>query len=81
MMPKKQEELKIKGEELLAKVKHLVEEGNVRRISISNKDGKKVIELPLTVGVVGVALAPALVAVGAVAALLTDCTIIVEREV
>lgn len=80
-MVKKQEEFKINGEELLKKVKHLLQEGNVRRITISNKEGKTIIELPLTVGVVGAVIAPALAAVGAVAALVTECTITVEREV
>ncbi|HEY8992507.1 MAG TPA: DUF4342 domain-containing protein [Candidatus Microsaccharimonas sp.] len=80
-MTQKQEEFKISGEELLKKVKHLIREGNVRRITITNKDGKAIIELPLTVGVVGAVIAPALAAVGAVAALVTECTITVEREV
>ena len=74
------EEFKVKGEELLQKVKSLVAEGNVRRITIKNKDGKTLIELPLTVGVIGAVLAPMLAAVGAIAALVTECTITVERE-
>lgn len=77
----KQEEFKISGEELLGKVKHLIQEGNVRSITIINKDGKTIMELPLTIGVVGAVLAPVLAAVGAVAALVTECTIKVEREV
>ena len=76
----KTEEFKINGEELLAKVKELIEEGNVRRIIIKNKDGKSLVELPLTVGLVGTVLAPALAAVGAIAALVTECTIVVERD-
>lgn len=76
-----QEEFKVSGEELLDKVKNLVKEGNVRRIIIKNKEGKSLIELPLTIGVVGVVLAPALAAVGAIAALVTECTLVVEREV
>lgn len=78
------EEFRVNGEELLKKVKELIAEGNVRRIIIRSKEGKSLIELPLTFGVVGVAaaavLAPALAAVGAVAALVTECSIIVERE-
>jgi hypothetical protein len=74
------EEFKINGEDLLAKVKQLINEGNVRRIIIKNKDGKSLVELPLTIGVVGAVLAPVLAAVGAVAALVTECTIVVERE-
>ena len=80
-MAEKKEEFKLSGEELLAKVKHLIQEGNVRSITIANKDGKTIMELPLTVGVVGAVLAPVLAAVGAVAALVTECTITVEREV
>lgn len=70
---------KVNGEELLTKVKSLINEGNVRKISISDKDGKTLIVLPLTVGVIGAVLAPMLAAVGALAALVTECTIKVER--
>lgn len=76
----KTETFKINGEDLLSKVKQIIKEGNVRRIIILDKDGKSLIELPLTVGVVGALLAPALAAVGAIAALVTECTIKVERE-
>ena len=79
-MTKKTEEFKVNGEDLLKKVKALIAEGNVRRISVKNKEGKTVVELPLTIGVVGAALAPILAAVGAIAALVTECTIVVERE-
>lgn len=72
------EELQIKGEHLLTTVKKLIHEGNVRRIIIK-QEGHAVAEFPLTVGVVGVVLAPALAAVGAISALLTNCTIEVER--
>lgn len=74
-----QEEFKVKGEDLLAKVKEIIREGNVRRLIIKDRDGKTLIEIPLTVGVVGIILAPALAAVGAIAALVTECTILVER--
>jgi len=77
----RQEEFKVNGEELLKKVKQLINEGNIRRITIKNKDGKSILEIPLTVGVVGAVLAPPLAAVGAVAALVTECTIAVEREI
>ena len=76
----KKEEFKVNGEELLGKVKQIIKEGNVRRISVKNKDGKTIIELPLTIGVVGAALTPILAAVGAIAALVTECTIVVERD-
>jgi hypothetical protein len=74
------EEFKINGEDLLAKVKQVINEGNVRRIVIKNKEGKVLVEFPLTVGVVGVLLAPVLAAVGTIAALVTECTLLVERE-
>jgi hypothetical protein len=77
---KKEETFKINGENLLKKVKELIQEGNVRRITIRDKNGKDLIVLPLTIGVVGVVIAPALAAVGALAALVTECTIAVERD-
>lgn len=80
IMTKYTEEFKVKGEDLLNKVKEIVNEGNVRRIIVKDKDGKTLVELPLTVGVIGAALAPLLAAVGAIAALVTECTIAVERE-
>lgn len=80
-MTTKKEDFKVNGDELLKKVKQLISEGNIRRITIQNKDGKTIIELPLTVGVVGAVLAPPLAAVGAIAALVAECTITVEREV
>lgn len=76
---KTHEEFKIKGDDLLGKIKQLIAEGNIRRIIIKDKENKTLIELPLTVGVVGIALAPILAAVGAIAALITECTIVVER--
>lgn len=76
----KKEEFKVSGDKLLEKVKKLIQEGNVRRIIIKDKSGKSLVEFPLTVGVVGAVLAPMLAAVGAIAALVTECTITVERE-
>lgn len=76
----KKEVFKVKGEQLLKKVKEVIKEGNVRRITIKNKKGQAVLILPLTLGVVGAVLAPVLAAVGAVAALVTECTISVERN-
>ncbi len=73
------EEFKVRGEELLAKVKELVREGNVRRVIIANEEGDTLIEVPLTVGVVGALLLPVWVAVGAIAAVVADCTIRIER--
>jgi hypothetical protein len=74
------EEFTVNGEELLAKVKALINEGNIRRIIIKDTDGKTLVELPVTIGVVGALIAPVLAAVGAIAALVTKCTIVVERR-
>ncbi len=74
------EEFKVDGEKLLAKVKELIKEGNVRKITIKEKSGKEIMSFPLTFGVVGALIAPVLAAVGAVAALVTECTISVERN-
>jgi Domain of unknown function (DUF4342) len=74
------EEFKLKGESVLAKVKELVHEGNVRRIILKNDDGRTLIEIPLTVGVIGALLLPAWAAIGAVAALAADLTIVIERD-
>jgi len=75
------EEFRVNGEELLAKIKQLIHEGNIRRVIIKDKDGKVLIEFPLTFGVVGLVLAPTLAAVGAIAALVTEATVVVEKEV
>lgn len=75
-----EESFKVSGENLLKKVKELIQEGNVRKITIKDKNGKALIVFPLTIGVVGAVLAPMLAAVGAIAALITECTISVERE-
>jgi CBS domain-containing protein len=74
------EEFTVNGEELIAKVKGLINEGNIRRLIIKDADGKTLVELPVTVGVVGALIAPMLAAVGAIAALVTKCTIVVERR-
>lgn len=80
MTKQSKEEFKVNGEDLLKKVKEIIREGNARRLIIKDKDGKTLIEIPLTVGVVGIAIAPVLAAVGAIAALVTECTILVERS-
>lgn len=77
---KKTEEFSVNGEELLAKVKSLINEGNIRRLIIKDEAGKVLVEFPVTIGVVGVLLAPVLAAIGAIAALVTKCTIVVERR-
>lgn len=76
----KTEEFSVSGEELLAKIKQLIKEGNIRRIIVKGKDGKVVFEIPLTFGVVGALVAPQLAALGAVAALLTEATLVVEKS-
>ncbi len=74
------EYFKVKGEELLNKVKELIAEGNIRKIIVHDKSGKELMSFPLTLGVVGTLLAPVLAAVGALAAVLGECAITVERE-
>ena len=76
----KEESFKVDGENLLKRVKELIKEGNVRKITIKDKNDKVIVVFPLTVGVVGAVIAPMLAAVGAIAALVTECTISVERE-
>ena len=73
------EEFRVSGEELLAKIKDLIHQGNIRRIIIKDKEGKVLLEFPLTIGVVGAVLLPTLAAVGAIAALVTEATIVVEK--
>ncbi len=68
------------GEQLLKKIKELIAEGNVRKIIIKDKHGKELMSFPLTIGVVGAMLAPILAAIGALAALIGECTLSVERE-
>jgi hypothetical protein len=74
------EEFKVEGEKLLARIKELIHEGNIRRVIIKDKDGKVMIEFPMTFGVAGVLIAPQLAAIGAIAALLTEATIVVEKK-
>jgi hypothetical protein len=70
----------INGENLLKKVKELIAEGNVTKITIADKAGKEIASFPLTLGVIGALLLPVFAAIGAIAALIGECTIIVERE-
>jgi hypothetical protein len=79
-MVTKKEEFTISGDKIVGKVKEIIKEGNARRIIIKNEKGEVVVEFPLTAGAVGVLIAPALAALGAIAALLTKCTLIVERK-
>ena len=75
-----EENFQVSGDGLLKKVKELIHEGNVRRISIKDKTGRTLIDIPLNIGLVGAVVAPVLAAVGAIAALVAECTITVERE-
>jgi len=74
------EEHKVRGDNLVGKIKEIIHEGNVRRISIRDDAGKELIEIPLSIGVVGTLLLPAWAAIGAIAALVTNCSIVVERQ-
>ena len=88
-MPKKQQEkktenttteqFKVYGHEVLKKIKELIKQGNIRRIIIKNEKGKVLMEIPVTFAVVGTVFAPVLAAIGALAAVLNQCTIEVER--
>ena len=73
------EEFQVNGDELIAKIKELLHEGNIRRVSIRNEEGRTLIDVPLTVGVVGAILVPQLAALGAIAALVARCTIVIEK--
>jgi len=77
---KRTEEFSVNSEEVVSKVKELLKEVDVRRIIIKNEKGETVVELPVSIGLIGVILAPMIAAVGAAAALLTKCTIVVERK-
>jgi hypothetical protein len=73
------EEFRVNGGEILNKIKEIIHEGNVRRIILKDENGKTFLEIPLTVGVVGALVAPILAAVGAIAALASNLTIVVEK--
>ena len=79
------EERKISGDDLTAKVKELIHEGNIRRIIIKNEDGRTLIEIPMTVGVIGgaigAALFPVIAAVGVIGAMVAHLTVVIERQV
>jgi len=73
------EEYQVTGELLVAKIKELAHAGNIRRIIIKNEEGKSLIEIPLTLGVVGAVLLPVWAAIGALAALVANLTIVIEK--
>jgi hypothetical protein len=74
------EEHRVSGERLVGRVKQLIHLGNVRRIIVKNDGGQTILEIPLTMGVVGAMLLPSLVALGAIAALAADYTVVVQKE-
>ncbi len=73
------QEFKVSGDALVAEIKKLLHEGNIRRIIIKNEEGHTLIEIPLTIGVVGAVLLPVWAAIGAIAALAANLTIVVEK--
>ena len=73
------EEFQVRGEEIVSKIKEILHEGNIRRVIIKNESGRILIDIPLTIGVVGALLVPQLAAIGAIAALLSHGTIVVEK--
>lgn len=74
------EEFKVSGKDLVQRVKEIFHQGNIRRVIIKNDKGDTILEIPVTIGVAGALLAPWLAAVGAVAALVTNCSIVVEKR-
>lgn len=76
----KSEEFQFNGDTLLARIKEIIHAGNIRRIIIKNEEGRALVDIPLTLGVVGTLLAPQLAAIGAIAALVLRGTIVIEKE-
>jgi hypothetical protein len=74
------EEFKVSGDDVIRRIKELIAEGNARRIIIKNEGGDTLVEFPVTIGAVGALIAPVLAAIGAIAALVAKCTIVVERR-
>lgn len=77
---KQKEEIKVEGKNVVRKVKALIKEGNVRRLTVKDNKGKVILSLPVTASVIGALIVPPLIVVGAIAALITECTITVERK-
>jgi hypothetical protein len=75
------EEFKVSGEDIMKKIKELIKEGNIRKITLTSKEGKTIAEFPLTVGVIGTVILPTLAAIGTIIALVSECTISVEKEI
>ena len=79
--PPRSEEFQFSGDTLIGKVKEIIRAGNVRRVIIKNEEGRVLIDVPLTLGVVGTLLAPQLAAIGAIAALVLKGSIVIEKEI
>lgn len=77
---KQKQEFKVEGKHVVSKIKALIKEGNVRKVTVKDNKGKVILSLPVTAGVIGAILLPPLVVLGGIAALLTECTITVQRE-
>jgi hypothetical protein len=75
-----QESFKVSGKELLSRIKDIYKEGNARKIIIKNEKGEIIKELSLKMGTIGLVLAPKLAAIGAIAAVAKDWTIIIEKK-
>lgn len=76
----RREEFKVSGSDIVKKIKQLINEGNIRKITIKDKEGKTIAEFPLTIGVVGTVILPVVAAIGTIIALVAECTISVEKE-
>ena len=74
------EEFSLSSDDLAQKIKQLIHEGNVRRIVVKGEKGETLVDIPVTIGLVGIVLAPILAAAGVIAAVATKCTVVVERE-
>ena len=74
------EEFKVKGKDLLNKIKEIIHEGNIRNITVKDESGKVLVKLPLTLGVIGALIAPMIIAVGTVGLLIGNYIITVERK-
>ena len=74
------EEFQVSADDLVGRVKELIAEGNISRLIVRNERGETLLEIPVTIGVIGALFAPYLAALGAIAALVTRCTIAVERR-
>jgi hypothetical protein len=74
------EEFKVSGNDIMKKIKDLIKEGNIRKITIKDRDGKSIAEFPLTIGVVGTVILPVIAAISTIIALVAECTISVEKE-